>query len=191
MEENIMDFQSDTRVTIAPTGKEYHYEPDRYLDSSRNDNRRNPNRKKGWQVSEMWDMHHEIARRIILGENNQEIASALDCTPQTISNVRNSPVVKDKLSIMRAARDADTVDLSKDILELAPIALAKIREALETGMVLGKEVSSVSLLKEANNLLDRHMGKAVTRVESHNLNATLTLEDIERIKDKARSLTST
>ena len=136
----------------------------------------------------MWDRHHEIARLILLGHSNKEVADRLDVTPQQVSNVRNSPIVKDKLSIMRAARDAGCIDLSKEIMELAPIALDRIKEVLQGGTVLGKEASAKDILKESNNLLDRQMGKAVQRVDARSVTAHLTMEDIERIKERAVAL---
>ncbi|HUW44853.1 MAG TPA: hypothetical protein VMW50_03565 [Dehalococcoidia bacterium] len=187
-----------TNTVINAAGQEvvYSYPGDRYLQPDRKDARRIENKtapgevakKKGWQVAEMWDRHHEIARRIILGQNNQEIGEALNVTAQQVSNVRNSPVVQDKITIMRAARDAGTIDLAKDIADLAPIALQRVREALETGQVLGRELSGSSIMKEANNLMDREIGKPTQRIDTRNVHGHFTLDDIERIKERAREL---
>ena len=182
---------SDMLIVSNPgSDKQYSYPKARYADPSRKDGRRVDGPKKGWQIAEMWDNHHEIARLIVLGMNNQQIAEKLSCNPQTVSNVRNSPVVKDKIALLQAARDCNCVELSAEIAEMGPIALKRIREALETGQVLGKEVNAATLLKEANNVIDRVEGKAVQRIESKNLNATLTLEDIEAIKQRAEQLRS-
>lgn len=175
-------------VSNPLSSKEYHYPKTRYADPNRKDMRKKDGPKKGWQIAEMWDNHHEIARLIVLGMTNKEVAEKLGCTPQTVSNVRNSPVVQDKISLLQAARDCDCVELSAEIAEMGPIALKRIREALETGQVLGKEVNAATLLKEANNVIDRVEGKAVQRIESKNLNATLTLEDIESIKQRAEEM---
>lgn len=155
------------------------------------DQRRSGDRQGGLLIAEMWEAHHEIARRILLGQKNVDIARDLGCTPATVSNVRNSPVVKDKLAIMSAVRDAGTIELAKEIQDLAPLALSRIREALEQGTVMGKELNSSAILKEANNLLDRDQGKATQRIDTRNLNATLTVEDIELLKEKAKILAGT
>lgn len=186
----------DMEGTISPTYTradgttvQYSYPKSRYTDPNRKDGRRNPDgKRKGWQIAEMWDQHHEIARRLVLGQSNIEIAEALGVDKQTVSNVKNSPVVQDKLTLLRAARDCESIDLAKEIAEMAPMALKRVREALETGTVLGKEVNAATILKEANSLLDREMGKAIQRIDSRNLNATLTLEDIEAIKQRAAEL---
>ena len=187
-----------THTTINAAGQEvvYTYPGDRYLQPDRKDARRIENKtapgevakKKGWQVAEMWDRHHEIARRIILGQNNQEIGEALNVTAQQVSNVRNSPVVQDKITIMRAARDAGTIALAKEIADLAPIALQRVREALETGQVLGRELSGSAIMKEANGIVDREIGKPTQRIDTRNIYGHFTLDDIERIKERAREL---
>jgi len=166
-------------------GEVSHYD---YSSPDRTDGRRNGSKKRGWQVAEMWEKHHEIARFILLGMNNVDVAERIGCTPQQVSNVRNSPVVQDKLSIMKAARDSDCIDLSKEIMALAPVALKRVKEAITTGKVMDKEVSASQILKESNGILDREMGKAIQRVDSRHLHATLTPDDIERIKKRATIL---
>jgi len=180
---------SDTYNTTSAAGKTYSYPKERYTDINRVDKRRRVDGKKlGYQISEMWDQHHEIARRLVLGESNKDVAEALGCSAQMVSNVKNSPVVQDKLSILRAARDAGTIDLAREIQDLAPIALKRIKEVLETGQVMGKEASAAVILKEANALMDREMGKAVQRVDTRGIHAHFGPEDIERIKNRAMEL---
>lgn len=190
--------QEEQKVQVVNADGEsvtYSYPKDRYTDPKRKDLRKKSSqsgeKKKGWQVAEMWDFHHEIARRLILGQNNKEIAEALNCTDVQVSNVKNSPVVKDKLTIMRAVRDAGTIDLAKEIADLAPIALQRIREAIETGSILGREVSASLILKESNGILDRDQGKAIQRIDTRNVHGHFTLEDIERIKERAKALAGT
>lgn len=180
---------SDVISYTSSSGKTYAYPRERYSDPNRTDLRRGDRGgKKGYQITEMWDHHHEIARLIVLGLGNKEIAERLNCSPQTISNVRNSPVVQDKLSILHAVRDVATGDLASEIAEMAPMALKRIREVLETGSVHGQVASAAVIMKEANNLLDREMGKAVQRIDSRNLNTTLTSSDLEAIRQRAAEL---
>lgn len=190
MSENIVN----TVINAAGQEVVYSYPKERYTQPDRQDGRRSTcmagevPKKKGWQVAEMWDNHHEIARRIILGQSNVEIAEALNVTPQQVSNVKNSPVVQDKITIMRAARDAGTIDLAKEIADLAPIALQRVREALETGAVLGRELSGSAIMKEANGIVDREIGKPTQRIDTRNIHGHFTMDDIERIKERAREL---
>jgi hypothetical protein len=180
--------------TINSAGEHVTYDyGDRYSQSDRTDGRKSkgfnsPGKKKGWQVSEMWESHHEIARRILLGETNKDIADSMSLSVMQVSNVRNSPVVKERLSLMGAARDVGCIDLAKDIMDLAPIALKRIREVLEDGTVHGQTASANSILKECNGVLDRHLGKAAQTINTRNLHAHFTSEDLQRIKDKAIEL---
>lgn len=175
-------------TTMNAEGQKVTYDyHDRYVDSGRKDGRK-VGERKGWQVAELWDSHHEIARRLVLGQSNEDIAKDLGCTAQTVSNVRNSPVVQEKITIMRAARDAGTIDLAREIADLAPLALQRVKEALEQGQVMGRELSASNILKEANNLLDREIGKPTQRVDTRNLHGVFSMEDIEKIKEKARRL---
>ena len=172
-------------------GRTYEYDRETYADPNRIDGRRTlEGKRKGWQVAEMWDRHHEIARRLLLGESNRYIAEKLGISAQQVSNVKNSPVVQEKLIIMQAARDAGCIDLAKEITAMAPIALQRIKEALETGKVLDKEVSASALLKECNNMVDREIGKAVQRVDTRNVHGHFTLEDINKIKERAKELSA-
>lgn len=183
-----------TSTILNAAGEEvtYSYPSARYSDPQRSDRRRSRGGKgPKYQISEMWENHHEIARRLVLGQKNCDIAKALGCSEVHVSQVKNSPVVQDKLTLMRAARDAGTVDLAREIADLAPIAVQRIREALESGKVMGKELKGESILRECNALLDREMGKAVQRVDTRGIHTHLTGEDLERIKARAKELAPT
>lgn len=159
----------------------------RYSDENRKDRRRVAVRK-GFVYAEMMENHHEIARRILLGETNVKIARDLGISEVTISNVKNSPVVKEKLAVMRAARDAGTINLANEIIELAPIALDRIKEVLETGKTLERNASAASILKEANNIIDRVQGKPTQTIHTKNMHAHFNADDINDIKERAREL---
>jgi hypothetical protein len=159
-----------------------------YSNPNRQDLRANPI-KKGWQVAKIWDRYHEVARLKLLGMSNKDIAVQLKITAPMVSTIVNSPIIKDKIAVLQTARDEESIDIQKQILELMPIALNRIREAVETGEVLGKSVSGKNILIEANNLIDRQLGKAIQRTDNRNLNTTLTPEDIESLKLRARELT--
>ncbi len=176
-------------TTINASGEEVTYEyGDRFSNPDRGGDRRRKSDglpKRGHQVAEMWEKHHEIARRLLLGEKNVDIARALNCTPESISSIKNSPVVQDKLTVMRAARDAGTIDLSKEIMDLAPIAIKRVREALESGEVMGRELSAAGILKEANGILDREIGKPTQTINTKNIHGHFSMEDILKIREEA------
>lgn len=151
-----------------------------------------PNERKSFEVSKMWELHHEITRRILLGQKNVNIAKSLNVSEVTVSYTRNSQVVKDKLAIMKGARDANTIDLSKRIRENAPKALELLENIVE-GEVKGPdgEVLRPTLgmrAKEANAMLDRGGYAAVRTFRGEHLVAHFTGEEIEEIKERARDV---
>ena len=157
-----------------------------YADSNRpRDRRFNQFRvhpRKVFRVSKIWELHDEITRRILLGQKNTVIAEALHCSISTVSNVRNSPIIQDKLAIMRGARDAYTVDIARDIQEFAPNALKVLKDII-AGTGIGSAASPALRARESNNWLDRAGHGAVKREE--HLHAHLTADEIEAIKQRA------
>ena len=133
-----------------------------------------------YNIKKLWSLHAQITEQVALGKTNVEIAQALDITPQTISNVRNSPIGKEKVEILTAAMDAETVDIGRRIREFAPKALEYLERIIE-----GREPgASVALrAKIASNHLARAGYGEITKV--HSLNATVTKDDIEEIKSRA------
>jgi hypothetical protein len=168
----------------ATIPREYYFNPNRPSDRRK----KSDGERKVFVVAEMQAQHHEIARRLLLGQKNVEIAEALNCCAATISHVKNSPIVKDKLTLMNAARDAGAIDLAQEIMNLGPVAIKKVQEALETGVVMGQQLNGSEILRQANTVIDRIQGKPTQTVNTRNLHAHLSLEDIEQIKERARAL---
>jgi len=153
---------------------------DKYFIAPREpDNRRTKDRKT-FEVSEMWDLHHEIVRRLVIGETNAEISRSLGVSKQMISYTRNSKVVRRQIDIMRGARDADTIDIAKRIRENAPKAL----DLLETIIEDRGETYPISLAaRTSESMLDRGGYAAPKRLEA--VVAHFTSEEIEDLKRKA------
>lgn len=147
------------------------------------DRRKKPNNSR-YKITEMWEIHHEISRRLALGQSNVEIAEDLGVSKEMVSYTKNSPVVEEKVAIMRGAMDADTLDLGIRIKELAPLALEKVQEALEKGTVNGQELSGTFIVKTAERHLDRAGYAPVKKFIG--VTGTLTPADIEEIKNRAK-----
>lgn len=157
---------------------------EKYFNSDRGPDLRKTGRQKTWVVSEMWDLHFEIARYVLLGWKNVDIAEQLGVTPQTISNVRNSPIVQEHLAIISGARDADTVDLDKEIKASAPTALKLLIDVINgDGEGTGAPISL--RVKTAENMVARVGHGVPHKVQSENVHAYLTSADIEEIKRRA------
>lgn len=72
----------------------------------------------------------EIARQIALGAKNGDVAETLGITPQTVSNVRNLPEVREIIEIIQGKRDERAVDISRQMMEMAPEALKLLNQVI-------------------------------------------------------------
>lgn len=137
-----------------------------------------------FEVNEMWELHHEIVRRLMLGQKNVDIARALNVSEQMVSYTRNSKVVQKKLDLMRAARDADTVDVAKYIRDKVPKALALLEDIIDDH---GENYSIALAAKTAENWVDRGGFQAPRNVNLLGAVAHFTSEEIEKIKEESRN----
>jgi hypothetical protein len=138
--------------------------------------------ERKYDVKQLWDSHAEMVRRIALGQNNIEIAEALGVTPQTVSNIKNSPLAKEKVEELQNSMDERVRDIHKRIQALQPEAL----DALE-GVLRGQydnDPHPVLKTKVATTLLAMGGNGPVQKV--HSLNEHVTREDIEKLKERAR-----
>jgi len=141
-----------------------------------------PARKK-FNISYLWDQHHEILRRVAVGQRMADVARDLGISSQTVSNTVNSVLGRRKLAILRAEMDADTIDLRMRIKELAS-------EAVETiaGIMRSEGTAPAVRLRSAVDILDRE-GTTSKKVEGHvrHDHLHLTGEQISLIKQRAES----
>lgn len=160
---------------------EYKYaDPNREADARRVP----PNEKKSFVVSEMWERHHDIARRIALGQTNKQIAEALGVTTVMVSTVRNSPVVKEKTAELVTQMDSGAVDIGKRIREMAPQALKVLQGVLDDT----ENTVPLSLkVKTAHDILDRAGHAAIKTVNANVLHGHFDANDLAEIKQLARA----
>ncbi len=167
---------------------EKYYNPDREPDLRKTGRHKTPRRDLApgeanrWSVTEMWDIHHEIARMLLIGWKNVDIAKKLDVSAVMVSAVRNSPVVQEKLALMHKSRDADAIDVAKEIKDFAPVALNLLKDIVE-GDGDGEQASIGLRGGMAKDLLDRAGHGAIQK--SMGLVGHLTAEDIEGLKKRA------
>jgi len=144
------------------------------------DNRFAENRK--YDIKQLWELHHEILRRIALGQSNTEIAEDLGITPQTVSNTRNSPMGRAKLSEFEQEMDAETIDLNNRIMRFCPKAMDLLEDVVEGR---DHEATIALRVKTAENCVARAgYGPVHKAAIAH---GGLSLQDIERIKRNARN----
>lgn len=144
-----------------------------------------PTGRRKYNISHMWQHHHEILRLVLLGNKPSEIAEALNITPQTVSNTVNSPLGRAKLAMLRAERDQSSVDIAAAIQDVQADALNVVKEFVDPEA--GKNKDDKLRLKAAFDLLDRGGHGAPQVIRSEHLHAHLTGNDIEEIKRRAQA----
>jgi hypothetical protein len=136
---------------------------------------RHPTSSRKYEIEHLWDKHFEIARLAVLGYSPKEISPIVSMTKEHISTVMNSEVFKEHLTILRSTRDAETGNISARILEMAPVALKRLKEVVEEPMFfedekLGKVpnpyVRPELTVKVSQDLLDRAGFGAVEKRET-------------------------
>jgi hypothetical protein len=142
-----------------------------------------PEDKNSFVVSKVWERHKEIARRIALGQKNVHIAQALGISEMSVSQTRNSPIIKERVESLADRMDDSAVDVGKRIKSMAPQAL-KVLEA-----VLEDEENTVPLslkIKTAHDILDRAGHAAIKQINANVLHGHFTATDLAEIKQIAR-----
>ena len=160
----------------------------KYFDGNRGPDLRMkpPGMRKTFEVGNMWEVHQEITRLIFLGMKNEEIAERLNVSPAMVSYTRNSRVIQDKLEMMKGARDAEIIDLGKEIRAKAPKAL-KLLEKIVDGEEVNGQLPSISLrAKTAENWMDRAGYPAQKSGGGVHFHAHFTAEELETIKKRAK-----
>lgn len=158
---------------------------ERYFDKDRVDlksRKRDGSSRRVWQVSQLWDNHKEVARRLALGQQNVKIAAALGMTPTAVSIIKNSPVTKEYVDNLQGARNSDTVDVMNNIREMAPKAL-KLLDAIISGAE--SEATPALRANVAKDILDRAGYGAVKNLNVRSIHAVVSPADLEAIKRRA------
>ena len=101
------------------------------------------------QLGHIMPYHREIARRLILGQRQVDIANAIGLTQGRLSIICNSPLFKMELQKLADLRDAGVGDIGKTLQEVSPIAL----EVIERTMLMSR--SDAIRLRAAETILDR------------------------------------
>jgi len=140
-----------------------------------------PPSERKYTLQHMWERHHQMARLLLLGYTNKEVAEVLGCTPQNVSDVRNSPVFQEKMAVLRDAADDEAVDVIGQMKKDAGKSL-RILEQMRDG-----ELTQDAKLRAqvAQDLLDRAGYGKIQKVEGRHAVAYLDAEALERIKNLA------
>ena len=140
-----------------------------------------PETHKQYQIEQMWDIHHEICRLLLIGMKPVDVARHLGISPVTVSYVRRSDIVKRQMQQLAAVRDIDAIDVAVEIKNLAPRAVRVLDELLDS------ELPGIKY-KAAADVLDRAGHAAVKTLRTENIHAHFTSDEIADIKKRAKEV---
>lgn len=146
-----------------------------------------PETHKQYQIEQMWELHHEVCRLALIGMKQVDIANHLGVSPVMVSYTLRSPIVQRQLNQLKAVRDIDAIDISKEIQALAPKAVRVLEDMMDS------ELPNLAL-SAAKDVLDRAGHAAVKTIRSENIHAHFSSDEIADIKKRAAEvglLTST
>ena len=139
--------------------------------------RRNP---KALGLTDINDLHRSISRMAALGIKNVDIARELNITPQTVSNVKNSPLGAMQIENLHGIYDNSSFDVMQKIRGLLPKCVETLQEILENPE---QKISPTTRLKASLSTLaiagHGPINKSVV------VSGVLSKERIEELKRKA------
>jgi len=134
-------------------------------------------------VQEMSARHHEIARLLVLGHKNVEIARMLNIDVVSVSTVRLSPVVKEQMKFLMGKRDSEVIKISDRIAETLPKCVDYLANTIDDD-----ELSPSLRSKNAFGLLAAGGHGPSKNITVKGVHAILTAEDIQEIRDQAEQI---
>ena len=144
-----------------------------------------PSLRTAHEPKRLWDRHHQIIRLIVMGLQNKEIAEYCNCSPQLVSNIRNSQAAQGRIQELRDNLDNQVLSIQEKIKEGAEKAIDLVLKAMNEGEIDDVPVSVSQRISIAQNLLDRAGHGATQKGQVQHLHAHLTSTDIEGIKKRA------
>lgn len=135
------------------------------------------------------ERHREMARRLVLGERQCDVARAMGISQPRLSDIARSPVFIGYMQALSREREVETLDILEEVRKGACKGLDILLRTLEEGTDEYKEASIRTKVQVIRDLLDRE-GSAPrlsrTQASRQTTNLHLTSEDIEEIKRGVR-----
>lgn len=133
-----------------------------------------------WELKRLKGRHYRILTLHALGLKNIEIAEQLNCTPQTVSNTLNAPIAQPILQELYEQLQSPVADVSAVLAQSMGGILEELLRMMHKPGVPESVKARIGL-----GLMDR-AGHGPVRTNI-NHNSTLTADDIEELKSRARA----
>lgn len=147
---------------------------------------KNPERQiqGGHKITQLWGRNKEIIRLWSTGlYTQQEIADIIGLTQDTISKILNSELGRQQIEMLDGVADLETVDLIANYRALAHVALS-----VQEDMLLDENRSDMIRNRIADKIQDRAGYAPVSRNMNLNVNAGLSKDELNSIKERAQEI---
>lgn len=126
--------------------------------------------------------HRRVAQLIAMGYKNTAIAGILQCTPQNISDIRNSPMIQSLVHEIQSGQDEQAKTIADEITRMQPKALAVLEEVIDD---LDDQCGYSLRSKVAMHMLALGGHSPVKKVDVNQTNINLSKTQIELIRQRA------
>lgn len=141
------------------------------------------------QIKLLTDRHREMARRLVVGERQCDVAHAFGISQARMSDIARSPVFMDYMNQLHYRRDLAAMDIARSVKQGASRGLELLLRILTEGTEENNKADLRTKTQVAQDLLDRE-GSAPrlsrTQASQQTTNLHLTSEDIEELKRSVR-----
>ena len=126
----------------------------------------------------LWERHKEIARRLVAGDRQKDIADDMKMTYSRMSIICNSPAFKSQLERLSMGADNGALDVQDRVTALSSDAMAVLEDVLQNGEDLPKKLQ----VDVARDIMDRAGHGAVKKTAT--ITATLGADDIAEMRQR-------
>lgn len=153
------------------------------LEGERVDRRRRAvgEKSKPTYLIELKDRHLEILRLVATGMSAVDVAKEMGITPQSVSNVLNSPLAQEKLEEFRQVRTDFVLQANNELDEMLPEAVEAYKDILQKKV----NVTPIQRAKIAGELFDRTGLGKVSKIESKSSRITFSGDELAKMRERA------
>ncbi len=142
-------------------------------------------------IKNLTPRHKEMARHLVLGERQCDVARVFGISQPRMSDIARSPVFIRYMDDLEYRREVGTGDVRSQVNMGASQALDYLLRVLSKDTPEGREAKVSTKVRVARDFLDREGSVprvSRTRVNNQPKGPHLTAEDIEELKRRAKGL---